>query len=82
MGSADVIIELANDLFYKILGEETGVEINSDNDLMPLLKELIAIRKKYDKIANALSEVEATGYGIVMPQLEGHSEAEPQISDH
>lgn len=78
-GGANVKIELDNDLFYKILGEETGVEINSDNDLMPLLKELIAIKKKYERVENALSEVEATGYGIVMPGIEDLSLEEPEI---
>lgn len=78
-GSADVKIVLEDNLFYKIIGEETGIEINSDNDLMPLLKELIIIRKKYEKIENALSEVEATGYGIVMPQMEDLTLEEPEI---
>ena len=78
-GSANIKIDLDNSLFYKILGEETGVEINSDNDLMPLLKELISIKKKYEKVENALSEVEATGYGIVMPQIEDLSLEEPEI---
>lgn len=78
-GSAEICVELKNNLFYKILGEETGIEINNENDLMPLLKELTAIKHKYEKIENALSEVEATGYGIVMPTTEELSLEEPEI---
>lgn len=78
-GSANIKIELEDDLFYKIIGEETGLEINGDSDLMPLLKELIITKKKYEKIENALNEVEATGYGIVMPQMEDLSLEEPEI---
>lgn len=78
-GSADISIDLEKCLFYKIIGEETGIEISNDNDLMPLLKELMCIKKKYEKIENALSEVEATGYGIVMPQLEDLTLEEPEI---
>ncbi len=78
-GSADVSIDLEKCLFYKIIGEETGIEISNDNDLMPLLKELMCIKKKYEKIENALSEVEATGYGIVMPQLDDLTLEEPEI---
>ncbi len=78
-GSADISIDLEKCLFYKIIGEETGIEINNDNDLMPLLKELMCIKKKYEKIENALSEVEATGYGIVMPQLDDLTLEEPEI---
>lgn len=78
-GSAEICIELKNNLFFKVLGEETGIEINSESDLMPLLKELTAVKKKYEKIENALSEVEATGYGIVMPSTEELSLEEPEI---
>lgn len=78
-GSADLKITLENDLFYKILGEETGLEIENDNDLLPLLKDLMKIKQEYEKIENALSEVEATGYGIVMPQIEDLTLEEPEI---
>ena len=78
-GSAEICVELENNLFFKILGEETGIEINSESDLMPLLKELIAVKRKYEKIENALSEVDATGYGIVMPTIEELSLEEPEI---
>ncbi len=78
-GSAEINVELKNNLFFKILGEETGIEINSESDLMPLLKELTAVKRKYEKIENALSEVDATGYGIVMPSIEELSLEEPEI---
>lgn len=78
-GSAEVYAELKNNLFYKILGEETGIEIGGESDLMPLLKELTEIRGKYDKIRSALQEVEATGYGIVMPTIDELSLEEPEI---
>ena len=78
-GSAEIDVELKNNLFFKILGEETGIEINSESDLMPLLKELTAVKRKYEKIENALSEVDATGYGIVMPSIEELSLEEPEI---
>ncbi|MBQ5317617.1 MAG: stage IV sporulation protein A [Oscillospiraceae bacterium] len=78
-GSTEICVELENNLFFKILGEETGIEINSESDLMPLLKELTAVKRKYEKIENALSEVDATGYGIVMPSIEELSLEEPEI---
>jgi stage IV sporulation protein A len=47
--------------------------------LFPVLTELCKIKKSYDRIAPALEAVEATGYGIVMPQLEEMSLEEPEI---
>lgn len=78
-GSTGIKLDFDSELFYKILGEKTGIEIKNDNDLMPLLKDLIAIKKKYEKVENALNEVEATGYGIVMPDIDDLSLEEPEI---
>ena len=78
-GSVTITAELDSSLFYKILGEATGIELSSESDLMPLLMELNDIRRKYERIAPALEEVEATGYGIVMPELEELSLEEPKI---
>lgn len=78
-GSVTITAELDNSLFYKILGEATGIEIESESDLMPLLLELNRIRKQYMRLEPALAEVEATGYGIVMPELEELSLEEPKI---
>ncbi|MCL2054937.1 MAG: stage IV sporulation protein A [Oscillospiraceae bacterium] len=78
-GSASVSVELMCNLFYRVLGEETGIEIRNESDLLPLLKELTAMKKEYAKIQHALSEVEATGYGIVMPTIDELSLEEPEI---
>ncbi len=78
-GSADISITFRSELFYKILGETTGIEIHSESDLLPLLKSLTAIKKSYEKVENALKEVEATGYGIVMPTTDELTLEEPEI---
>lgn len=78
-GSATICVNLNNSLFYKVLGEETGIEIGSESDLFPLLIKLNNIKKEYEKIKSALDEVEATGYGIVMPSIEELSLEEPEI---
>lgn len=78
-GAVTITAELDSSLFYKIIGETTGIELESESDLMPLLMELNNIKKKYNRIAAALDEVEATGYGIVMPELEELTLEEPKI---
>lgn len=81
MGTGSVIVDVSLDaaLFYRILGEETGLEIHSESDLLPILMELSRIQKEYAKIEPALREVEATGYGIVMPDQEEMTLEEPEI---
>ncbi|MDE5600270.1 MAG: stage IV sporulation protein A, partial [Oscillospiraceae bacterium] len=78
-GIAKVVIKLSEDLFYKILGETTGLEIDGEAGLMPCMIELADIKRKYERVASALEEVEATGYGIVMPTTEELTLEEPEI---
>lgn len=78
-GSAKVRVAAKNNLFYQILGEETGLDIPDESALLPCMVELAAVKKEYDKVKCALDEVAATGYGIVMPSLEELSLEEPEI---
>ncbi|MGN0612288.1 MAG: stage IV sporulation protein A [Porcipelethomonas sp.] len=78
-GSVTIQVSLEPELFYKILGETTGIEIVNESDLLPILMELNKVKKEYEKIKPALDEVEATGYGIVMPDIDELSLEEPEI---
>lgn len=78
-GKAIINTELTDGLFYKILSEETGFEITSDESLLKLLKELSTSKKKFDKVAHAYDEVLATGYGIISPGVEDLALEEPKI---
>ena len=78
-GSAVIDVRLKSELFYKILGEATGLELKDEGDLLPCIAELSDIRRKYDKIKSALDSVHATGYGIVMPTLDELTLEEPEI---
>lgn len=78
-GSAVIDVCLKPDLFYKIIGEATGLEISGENELMPRILELVKIRDRFNKYCNALDEMERTGYGIVMPEISELTLDEPEI---
>lgn len=78
-GKAVINIIMRSELFYRIVGEKTGIEINDEAGLLSSMLELSAIKKKYDKISGALEQVEATGYGIVMPSIEELELEEPEM---
>lgn len=78
-GNAEIDVILENDLFYKIITETSGLEINSDQELMSCISGLAEIKRKFEKFQHAIDEVEATGYGIVLPTLEELSLEEPEI---
>lgn len=78
-GVVSLRVELQPDLFYKILGEATGLSITDEASLMSCIVELSQVKAKYTKVKNALDQVEATGYGIVMPTLDEMRLEEPEI---
>lgn len=78
-GSAQITISINPDLFYKVLTQTTGIEINDEQELMNNIIELSKIKTQYMRVKDALDEVEATGYGIVMPTIEELSLEEPEI---
>ena len=78
-GSSVIHLTVHQNLFLKILCEFTGLEIEEETELIACLKDLAEIRRKYEKFSSAIEEVEATGYGIVMPTMEELSLEEPEI---
>ncbi|MBP0963039.1 MAG: stage IV sporulation protein A, partial [Oscillospiraceae bacterium] len=78
-GSARVQVDLQPDLFYQVLGEATGLDVGGEEGLFPCLIELARIKKEYERVRGALEEVEATGYGIVMPTMDQLRLEEPEI---
>ncbi len=78
-GTVTISVTLDGSLFFRILGEATGLEIRDEGSLLELLKELVAVKKAYARLEPALREVETTGYGIVMPEMEELHLEEPEI---
>jgi stage IV sporulation protein A len=81
-GNAAVSVNLAENLYYDIMAELTGFEIEDDEDLILLLQDLAKVKGEYDKVSKALSQVYDTGYGIVMPDIEDLKLEEPEIFKH
>ena len=73
-------LRLNNDLFYRVLGEKTGVEINEESALLDLVMRLVETDRKYEHIRNAMDEVTETGYGIVMPSIDELTLEAPEIT--
>lgn len=66
-------------LFYKVLSNQCGTEIKSDYHLINYIRELAHAKKTYEKLEEALIQVEQTGYGVVNPCIEDLTLDEPQI---
>lgn len=78
-GSARARAAVDPKLFYRIIGEATGIDVHDDTDLMPVMIKLAAIKREHEKYRHALDEVAATGYGIVLPTMDQLTLEEPEI---
>ncbi len=78
-GTVSCALGFPESLFYEILSSKVGTEIENDAQLFSLLSDLVKVKAEYDKIADALSSVKATGYGIVMPTAEEMKLENPEI---
>ena len=81
LGSGVCTMELIPDpaLFFRILSEKTGLQVEDESALLGQLIEMNEIRRKFSKLQAAYDDVMETGYGIVMPDLEELTLEEPEI---
>ncbi|MDN5363292.1 MAG: stage sporulation protein [Eubacteriales bacterium] len=78
-GVATINMRVRDDLFMKVLEEVSGFTIEGEHHLLRLMKELSYAKREYDKVASALQEVKATGYGVVTPRLDEMNLEEPEL---
>ncbi|MCD8026449.1 MAG: stage IV sporulation protein A [Clostridiales bacterium] len=78
-GTATVSIGIDSGLFYRVLSEQTDIDIEDECALLNCIRELSEKKKEYDKIARAYEQVQETGYGIVMPTIDELSLEKPEI---
>ncbi len=78
-GKVTVKTEFPDYLYYSVLSELTGFEIENEHTLINLLKELSEQKSNFDRVSEALAMAEEKGYGIVMPSINDLKLEEPEI---
>ncbi|GAA0085450.1 stage IV sporulation protein A [Clostridium sp. CTA-7] len=78
-GTATITMKPKDGIFYNILSEICDLNVQSESDLLSLIKELNFAKKEYDKVKDALIDVRETGYGLVAPQLAEMKFEEPEM---
>ncbi|MGL4847963.1 MAG: stage IV sporulation protein A [Clostridium sp.] len=82
VGTANVVMKPKDGIFYKVLSEMCELEVDSETNLLSIVKELNTAKKEYDKVKDALKDVNESGYGLVAPQLKEMKFEEPEIVKH
>ena len=79
VGSARIRADVPQAFFYQVLSESTGIDVPDEQTLLTQMQNLSAMQTAYNRLRAALDEVDATGYGIVMPTPEELELEEPEI---
>ena len=67
------------DLYWRVLSEMAGVAIANEMQLMAYVAKASETKREYDKLSTALSQVEQSGYGVVVPTWQSFSLEQPQL---
>jgi len=78
-GRARLRIEVPESVFYGIVGEQTGLQVEDAADLIAALDDFSKVKRRYERIRGALDQVYQTGYGVVMPSVDELSLESPEI---
>lgn len=78
-GTLNFKIGVDNSIFYKLLSEQCGVDINDEFCLMSSIKNFAEAKKEYDKFKDAFNSAKTSGYGIVVPSKEEMTLEAPEV---
>jgi len=78
-GEAEIRVDMAEDLYYSIITELMGENVENDYEFFTLLKEFSDAKRAYDKLKEAMKQVKERGYGIVQPKLSEMTLEEPEV---
>lgn len=78
-GNINVDLNLNPNLFYKVLSDMSNQKIENKYELFSIFCKFAEIKTKYERIAPALEEVNAKGYGIVTPGISDLILDEPEM---
>ncbi len=81
-GTVDFKINIPEKYYYDMLSHLLDSEIHNEYEFLRLLKDVSGRRKEYARVADAMNSVEMKGYGLVMPEKENITLAEPELIKH
>ncbi len=81
-GTVDVDVDVDDGYYYQILSDYAGIPIEGEYSLMQTLGTLSQMKKEYEKVKNAITQVRMRGFGFVTPERSEIMLDEPQIVRH
>ncbi len=78
-GKAELTVRAKERLFYRVLSDECGEDLQDDLALMRFVTALAGMKSTFDKVKDALLEADERGYGIVYPKEEEYALEKPRL---
>lgn len=78
-GRVHIDLRPKDGVFFKVVSDECGIDVQDDLDLLKELKVLCRGKDKIQRLQDAMEQVETLGYGIVLPTMDEIELQEPQI---
>ena len=81
-GTVDFNISIPEKYYYDMLSGLLDADVKNEYDFLRLLKDVSARKKEYNRVSDAMESVQMKGYGLVMPEKENITLAEPELIKH
>lgn len=81
-GIVEIRLDVDDKYYYEYLTNITGEEIDNEYQLIHKLQNLANKKQEYEKVEDAMSSVNARGYGVVAPALSDIVMEEPELITH
>jgi stage IV sporulation protein A len=81
-GTVTVKMSVRDTYYFSYISEMTGAKIESEYQMIAMLRALSAMKKDYERVKDAMDSVEQKGYGVVMPGLSDIHMEDPIVISH
>lgn len=78
-GSVQLEVTMKPNIYYDVLSELTGTPISNEYELISIIRELSSKKQEFDKVKDALAEVNMSGFGVVTPVKDDITLDEPVV---
>lgn len=81
-GCIRVVLDMDDRYYYEMLSDMIGETIDSEYQLVQILKEMAEMKKEYTRVLAAMQSVRSKGYGVVLPQRSEIRLERPEVIRH
>jgi len=78
-GVARLLVTTEPELFYQVLAEYAGEEIEGEHTLLRVIRDFSYGSHEWNKVSEAMEEAKTQGYGVVTPSLSEMYLEEPEL---